>query len=67
MSDIYAATDGTAGGLGTESMPYDLDTALAAIVTGDRLIAMPGIYEQDTSIETAGVTVVGHYTGRASL
>ena len=67
MSDIYAATDGTAGGLGTESMPYDLDTALAAIVTGDRLIAMPGIYEQDTSIETAGVTVEGHYTGRASL
>lgn len=67
MSDIYAATDGTAGGLGTESMPYDLDTALAAIVTGDRLIAMPGIYAQTATISTAGVTVEGHYTGRASI
>lgn len=64
MSDIYAATDGTAGGTGSESAPYDLDTALTAAASGDRVLVMPGIYAQAATVATNGVTVEGHFTGR---
>lgn len=63
MSDIYAATDGTAGGNGSQSMPYDLATGLTAQTAADRLIVMPGLYAQAVSIG-AGLLVEGHFTGR---
>ena len=63
MSDIYAATDGTAGGNGSQSMPYDLDTALTAQTATDRLIVMPGVYAQD-AVVGSGKLIEGHFTGR---
>jgi hypothetical protein len=67
MGDIYAATDGTAGGNGSQSAPYDLDSALAAAASGDRVILLPGDYGQSADVTTAGVTVEGHFTGVARL
>ena len=63
MSDIYAATDGTAGGNGSQSMPYDLDTGLTAQTATDRLIVMPGVYAQD-AVVGSGKLIEGHFTGR---
>lgn len=64
--DIYAATDGTAGGNGSRSMPYDLATALTAQAANERLVVMPGIYEQAATIG-AGLLVEGHHSGRPIL
>jgi hypothetical protein len=63
MSDIYAATDGTAGGNGSQSMPYDLATALTAQTAADRLIVMPGVYAQSATVGS-GLLIEGHFTGR---
>ena len=63
MSDIYAATDGTAGGNGSQSMPYDLATGLTAQTATDRLIVHPGLYAGAFSVGS-GKLIEGHFTGR---
>lgn len=63
MSDLYAATDGTAGGNGSRSMPYDLTTALSAQTADDRLIVMPGVYEGAEAVGS-GLLIEGHFSGR---
>jgi len=48
--NIYVSPDGTPDGDGTIANPLDLDTAIAFVMEGQKIILMDGVYKRDSAL-----------------